>query len=224
MAPLLEASSDVVDATLVRQSCREPERFAILYDRHFGDVHRYLSGRMGREAADDLAAETFLIAFRKRAGFDQERGAVRPWLFGIATMLVAEHRRAEHRRLNALGRIAVETTTDGHEDRVAAEVTAGRIRPALASAMKELSSGDRDVVFLVAIAGLSYEEVAEALGIPDGTAEDRTPNGRRKPGRVQQAVRVRNDAALQDHRHRATAPGIVPPDLPLSGGNLSHRR
>jgi DNA-directed RNA polymerase specialized sigma24 family protein len=116
MAPLREASSDVVDATLVRQSCREPERFAILYDRHFGDVHRYLSGRMGREAADDLAAETFLIAFRKRAGFDQERGAVRPWLFGIATVLVAEHRRAEHRRLNALGRIAVETTTDGHED------------------------------------------------------------------------------------------------------------
>jgi RNA polymerase sigma factor (sigma-70 family) len=46
--------------------------------------------------------------------------------------------------------------------------------------MKELSSGDRDVVFLVAIAGLSYEEVAEALGIPDGTVGSRLNRARRK--------------------------------------------
>ncbi|MGI5330657.1 RNA polymerase sigma factor [Actinomadura nitritigenes] len=82
----------------------EPERFALLYDRYFDDIHRYLAARLGRENADDLAAETFLIAFRRRKDFDASRGGTfRPWLYGIATNLVSRHRRTEQRRLKALG-------------------------------------------------------------------------------------------------------------------------
>ena len=92
------------DATVFARSVREPQRFAAIYDRYFGEVYRYVSGRLGRDVADDLAAETFLIAFRKRDRFDPVRGSVRPWLYGIATTLIGQHRREETRRYRALAR------------------------------------------------------------------------------------------------------------------------
>jgi DNA-directed RNA polymerase specialized sigma24 family protein len=57
--------------------------------RHFASVYRYVAGRLGPDVADDLAAETFLAAFRRRVTLDPTRGAVRPWLYGIATNLGA---------------------------------------------------------------------------------------------------------------------------------------
>jgi RNA polymerase sigma-70 factor (ECF subfamily) len=74
-----------------------PHDFAALYDAHFSDIYRYIAGRLGRDLADDIAADTFLIALRKRETFDFARGAVRPWLYGIATNLLAQHRRSETR-------------------------------------------------------------------------------------------------------------------------------
>jgi DNA-directed RNA polymerase specialized sigma24 family protein len=50
------------DAELIESSLGEPERFAVLYDRHHRMVHRSIAGRLGRDLADDLMAETFLTA------------------------------------------------------------------------------------------------------------------------------------------------------------------
>ncbi|MEV5575425.1 RNA polymerase sigma factor [Spirillospora sp. NPDC052269] len=162
------------DADLVASSLTDPETFAQLYDRYFDDIHRYLAARLGRETADDLAAETFLIAFRRRADFDPSRGtAVRPWLYGIATNLASQHRRTEQRRLKALSRIGAETSVDGHEERATARVAAEMLRPDLVRAMRALSPGERDVVFLSALGGLGYEDIAQALGIPAGTVGSR---------------------------------------------------
>jgi RNA polymerase sigma-70 factor (ECF subfamily) len=178
--PDADAESDCDDAALVEQYLSEPERFALVYDRYFADIHRYLAGRLGHQTADDMAAEVFLIAFRRRTVFDPGRSAVRPWLYGIATRLVSEHRRAEHRRLRAVGRLVAQTSVDGHEDRVNALVTAEQARPGLVKAPRTLSSGDRDVVFLAALGGLSYEEIALALDIPAGTVGSRLNRARRK--------------------------------------------
>lgn len=167
------------DAGLVAASLREPEGFALVYDRYFDDIHRYLAARLGSETADDLAAETFLIAFRRRADFDPSRGAaVRPWLYGIATNLVSQHRRTEQRRLKALGRVGAESSVDGHEDRVTARVAAEMLRPDLVRAMRDLAPGERDVVFLSALGGLGYEDIAQALGIPSGTVGSRLNRAR----------------------------------------------
>src|SRR5437879_1580712 len=92
------------DTALLCASWQEPDRFAELFHRYFAEIHRYIARRLGVDVADDLAAETFLAAFRKRAGFDPERGAVRPWLYGIATNLIGSHRRAERRYLAAIAR------------------------------------------------------------------------------------------------------------------------
>ncbi|NRQ38125.1 RNA polymerase sigma factor [Nonomuraea sp. NN258] len=169
------------DASVIQESVRRPERFSVLYDRYFEEIYRYLAARLGPEAADDLAAETFLTAFRKRRAYDPDRGAVRPWLYGIATNLAAGHRRGLSRMLAAFRRAPVaETAESGHEDRVTARVAAAGVRGPLSAALAGLSAGDRDVLLLVAVAGLSYEEVAASLDIPYGTVGSRLNRARRK--------------------------------------------
>ena len=66
-----------------------PAGFTGVYEQFFADIHRYIAGRLGPDVADDIAADTFVIALRKYGSFDAGRGPVRGWLFGIATNLVA---------------------------------------------------------------------------------------------------------------------------------------
>jgi RNA polymerase sigma factor (sigma-70 family) len=167
------------DSALLAASVEDGDRFTAVYDRHFDGVYRYVAGRLGAQAADDVVAETFLTAFRRRAVFDAARGSVRPWLFGIATRLVAQHRRAETRRYQAFARFGPEPQEDGHEDRVVTRLDAEDMQPALARALAGLSHKDRDVVLLVALSRLSHEEVAAALDIPYGTVGSRLNRARK---------------------------------------------
>src|ERR1700687_1266940 len=77
------------DADLIAESCRVPERFGAVFDRHAMAIHGYIARRLGRDAADDLLAETFLVAFRRRASYDPAQPSARPWLYGIATRLIS---------------------------------------------------------------------------------------------------------------------------------------
>ncbi|MEV8636078.1 RNA polymerase sigma factor [Streptosporangium sp. NPDC051023] len=153
--------------------------FDRVFDAHFAEIHRYIARRLDTHAADDLAAETFLMAFRDRHRFDAARGAVRPWLYGIATNLLARHRREEVRRWKALSRTGTRDE-ESHEDAVAARVTAGRVTGRLAGALAGLAKRDRDVVLLLALGGLAHAEVAEALGIPYGTVASRLNRARKQ--------------------------------------------
>ncbi|WP_214107657.1 RNA polymerase sigma factor [Acrocarpospora catenulata] len=159
----------------------DPDGFAALYDRHFAEIYGYVAARLGRQVADEVAADTFLTAYRKRHSFDPARGEVRPWLYGIATRLVSDHRRSETRRLRALLRLPADGEAEnGHEDRVATRVDAAGVQGRLAAALAELSDGDRDALLLVALAGLTHEETARALDIPAGTVGSRLNRARRK--------------------------------------------
>jgi RNA polymerase sigma factor (sigma-70 family) len=171
-----------VDGELVAGFRADPERFTAVYDRYVRDVYRYVAGRLGTQAAEDVVAETFLVAFGRRDRFDPERGGLRPWLLGIATNLVARHRRAEARHLRALAEAggASAPAVDSHETRVVAAVAAQRLEPLLARALAGLSSGERDVVLLVALADLGHDEIAAALGISYGTVGSRLSRARAK--------------------------------------------
>ena len=175
-----DVGEQVTDAELAARFRRDPELFTVVYDRYIRDIHRYVAGRLDTQAADDIAAETFCVAFDRRDRFDPERGNLRPWLFGIATTLVAGHRRKEARHYQALARMVAEPAADSHENRVVASVAAERMQPQLARALAALARGERDVVLLVALAQLSYEEVAEALGIAPGTVGSRLSRARTK--------------------------------------------
>ncbi|GAA3827158.1 RNA polymerase sigma factor [Streptomyces phyllanthi] len=169
------------DAEVVAQSLEQPELFARLYDRYAPDIHRYVARRLGDGMADDITADTFLTAFRIRGRYDLAHGNARPWLYGIAGNLIGKHRRTEVRALRALARSGHdpvaeswgETWVERTESRVAAQAP-------LAGALAALSAGDRHVLLLVAWADLTYQEAAEALGIPVGTVRSRLNRARRK--------------------------------------------
>jgi RNA polymerase sigma-70 factor (ECF subfamily) len=167
------------DAAIVQASLRDPDQFAAIFDRHAPYVHRYLARRLGREAADDLVAETFLVAFGKRKRYDQSRADARPWLYGIATNLVSQHRRDEARQLRLRNAIAPDPDVASHAERVVAQVAAQAMGQLLGTALAELSAGDRDVLLLVAWEGLTYEQVAAALDIPVGTVRSRLNRARK---------------------------------------------
>jgi RNA polymerase sigma factor (sigma-70 family) len=165
------------DGDDIRASLADPERFATVFHRHFGAVHRFVARRLGRELADDLAGSVFVEAFAARVRFDRSRADARPWLYGIATNLVRRHRRKEERRLRAYARAATgdAAAADDPHDRL----SAGGEGPRLAAALAALSRSDRDTLLLFVWADLSYDEVAVALGVPAGTVRSRIHRARR---------------------------------------------
>jgi RNA polymerase sigma factor (sigma-70 family) len=142
-------------------------------------VHRYLHRRAGRDIADELAGETFRVAFEARAKWAQTTPDARPWLLGIATNLLRRHRRTEERRLRALARAGADKWAMLDETALAERADARQARPALAAALAALLPDDRDVVLLVALGDLGYDDVAQALGIPPGTVASRLHRARR---------------------------------------------
>lgn len=156
-------------------SLSESARFGAIFERHILEIHRYLAYRVGPDLADDLSAETFLVAFRGRQTFDSSRGTVPAWLYGIATNLVRHHHRDEERRLRLSKKAAhgESSSSAGEEfvDRVAG-------RSDLDDALARLDRKLRDVVLLVAGAGLTYAEAATAMGIPIGTVRSRFSRAR----------------------------------------------
>ena len=134
---------------------------------------------MGRDLADELAAQTFLVAFDRRARFDLSRTDARPWLFGIATNLLRRHHRHELRQLRAYARSAVDPVLDpfdGVEDRI----DASNMRRELVDALARIPSDELDALLLFAWADFSYSEIGEALEIPIGTVRSRLSRARRR--------------------------------------------
>ena len=138
------------DATVIQLSLAEPERFELLFQRHAPRVQRYVVRRLGADAADDIVAETFLLAFRRRAGFDMDRRDALPWLYGIATNLLGRHRRDEIRLYKALARTGVDPVVAPFTDAVDERLTATAASRRLASALAGLSTAYRDALLLVA--------------------------------------------------------------------------
>jgi RNA polymerase sigma factor (sigma-70 family) len=181
------------DARVIERSWTEPERFADVFDRYYAEIHGYVSRRLGSSLADDVASETFLIAFDRRRRYDLAHPNARPWLYGIASNLISRHHRAELRRYRALARADVTVAVDGHTDGVAARLDAAALRGRLAAALVEIADGDREVLLLVAWAQLSCEEAALALGIRAGTARSRLHRARKKTRAALGAHYVRGD-------------------------------
>ncbi len=160
------------DAVVLAESVARPASFSWLYERHLVPVALYLTRRVGAELAEDLTAEVFVRAFRGRAGYRAEHDTALPWLLGIASNLVADHRRAERRRLSALQRVpVVESVEHG---------APATLAPDLVRLLRQLPATDRDTLLLVVWGELSYEEAASALEIPVGTVRSRIARARQR--------------------------------------------
>lgn len=165
------------DGAVIAASLDEPSRFATIFDRHFDVIHGYLQRRVGQDLADELAAQTFLIAFDHRPAYDRAYPNARPWLFGIATNLLRRERRQELRRLRAYAKTGLDPLLDPFEG-LESRLDASRNGPVLAVALGRVSTEERDVLLLHAWADLSYAEIARTLGVPIGTVRSRLARAR----------------------------------------------
>ena len=173
---------------MIVASLEDPAAFGALFDRHATTLHRYLVRRVGADDSDGLLGEAFRIAFERRGSYDPDRPEARPWLYGIATNLVARHRRSEARRFKATVRFQARPHHDDDPGQRATEaVAAARVLPGVLAAIQELPPGERDALLLHVWEELPYEDVAVALGIPVGTVRSRLNRAR---GRLRELTRV----------------------------------
>jgi RNA polymerase sigma factor (sigma-70 family) len=191
------------DAAIIISSLEDPRLFGAVFDRHFERIHRYLARRVGAALADDLAAETFVVAFRSRGRYDPVATDARPWLFGIAANLMRRHWRAERRQLRAYARTGVDPLADEFTD-AERRADAAATGPRLAGALASLGRGEREALLLLAWAEFSYDEISAALRIPVGTVRSRLSR-----------ARERMRAALEPEPHGAL--GRIGATVPIEG-------
>jgi RNA polymerase sigma-70 factor (ECF subfamily) len=170
---------DESDAAVIAASLDAPALFGTIFDRHATVLHRYFVRRLGPDEAESMVGEVFRIAFEKRTVYDLLRPTARPWLYGIATNLLAKHRRREARRIHAVARLAAHRLPPlDLADGVSGAVDAAELWPRVADAVTALPEPERDALVLHVWEGLSYEEVADALGVPIGTVRSRLNRAR----------------------------------------------
>ncbi len=180
------------DADLISDRTRLSVAFGELFDRHHPEVHRYLTRRAGASVADDLASETFLMAFRSRSGYDRSVPDARPWLLGIATNVLRRHRRDEARHLARMARgvSGADVQAEDHADLVDDQQSARADVARLHGQLSRLRGPDRDTLLLYALGDLTYAQVGAALGVPVGTVRSRLSRCRRLLGAVAQPAPI----------------------------------
>jgi len=156
----------------------KPDAFGVLFERHAGAVYNYLFRRTGDWAvAEDLTSLVFLEAWRRRRDVRLEHESALPWLYGVATNVLRNRRRAQRRYRDALARLPLERGDDFGEDADGRLDDERRARSAL-RLLTKLPKRDQDVIALCGWSELSYEEAAVALGLPVGTVRSRLSRAR----------------------------------------------
>jgi RNA polymerase sigma factor (sigma-70 family) len=154
---------------------RDPDAFEAFYREHLETVRRFVSRRVGDvEQAADLTADVFVQAIESADRYDPSLGPPGAWLTGIARHVVAAHLRDAGRQAAATRRIDTRALLD--EDsaaRIAERIDAEAPARALFRSLQDLPDGQRAVVELVAVDGLSVADAARALGIAPTAARVR---------------------------------------------------
>jgi RNA polymerase sigma factor (sigma-70 family) len=172
---------ETTDAEIIAASAVDKASFGRLFDRHVDRIYAYVVRRVGPSLAEELTAETFARAFADRARFVPLQESASPWLYGIATNLIHNARRAERRRLAAYERVCARSPASSDDfDRADSRVDADRVAPRLIAALIRMEPGDRDALLLFAWQELTYGEIGVALGIPAGTVASRINRARRR--------------------------------------------
>lgn len=143
--------------------------FEALYAAHYEDLLRYALRRVAQPAdAADVVAETWTVAWRRRAGLppaDEQR----LWLFGVARKVLANQRR---------GRLRQQRLADKLRDELAKRTSHSPVDHPVTSALQSLSRDDQDLLAMQTWEGLSADEMATVLRCSSGTARVRLHRAR----------------------------------------------
>jgi RNA polymerase sigma-70 factor, ECF subfamily len=155
------------DAELIARWKNGDQRAASdLVDRHATALARFAVSCGVRDDIEELVQDTFVRAFGSLDGFRGE-SSFRTWLFTIERRLMMDRRRAEKRRPAAVEIAEGDASTlyDALDD-----VMAGETETKVRAAVQQLTPTQREVFMLRVTEGLSYKEIAEAVGTTEGAA------------------------------------------------------
>jgi RNA polymerase sigma-70 factor (ECF subfamily) len=149
----------------------------------YGMARRVL---LDQALAEEVAQDTFLALWRRPGAFDASRGSLQAFLAGIARNKAIDAVRKEEsarRSKDALIAAAEEPSANASEDEYVEE------RHEMLAALRELSDVQREAIVLAYFGGRTYREVADELGIPEGTAKTRLRDGLTRLRQVLQSTR-----------------------------------
>lgn len=138
------------------------ERFEVMFRENYPAVRAYALRRTSADAAQDVVAETFLVAWRR---FDDVPADALPWLYGVARRVLANRRRTADRSAALEQRLASVAPPLGDRDPGDGAGDAELLRTALS----RLSEPSREALMLVAWHGLSGARAAQAAGCSRAT-------------------------------------------------------
>lgn len=170
-------AQEVEDAALVaRARSGDRDAFGVLVDRYADQARRVARAVLqDPDDADDAAQDAFLAALVKLDQYDSAR-RFGPWLMRIVANAATDRRR--RRKVRSAVSLDEGLVAGGTRPDVMAEraVLLGRLREALA----ELPERRRIAVVLFDVEGYSHAEIAQVLGIPEGTVRSEVFHARRK--------------------------------------------
>lgn len=165
-----------LDDLLVEAAREDPAAFADLVRRHQDHLFNFLYRMTGnREDAEDLAQETFVRIFRALPRF-RSGSPFKPWMYKIAVNLAINHYNAK----KPTSQLADEypSASPFTSPELMAELR--ETQRALRRAMRELPEQYRAILLLRHLNDLSYQDIAQALDVPIGTAKVRLHRARKK--------------------------------------------
>jgi RNA polymerase sigma-70 factor (ECF subfamily) len=172
----------VDELTRLFLAARDGDRTSLLHAIRLGqpDVWRLAYHLVGADDADDVTQDTFVRAWRALPAFRGDSSA-RTWLLSIARRACADQVRRNVRRRRLVARLEQRATISG---------TASTVDPsdahAVSALVDELPDDQRAAFVLTQVIGCSYDEAAEACGVPIGTIRSRVARAR---GQLVDAVR-----------------------------------
>ncbi|MGW4483695.1 RNA polymerase sigma factor [Amycolatopsis sp. NPDC004368] len=169
-----------VDAELFGRAAGGDERaFGELFERHAQAVWNHAYRLTGSWAvAEDLTANTFLIAWRKRAELKLIRNSALPWLYTVAGNLARTEHRGAQRRLRLLSRLPEPPKVSDHADAVAARLDGEARLKAVLVAVRKLPKAQRLVVELCLLGDLPAADAAALLEVAEVTVRSHLSRAR----------------------------------------------
>lgn len=168
---MVNARMTVSDEELFRQmKAGNRDAFAELYERREPALYRYAMHMCGSPAAaEEIAQEVFVQLMAAATRFDERRGCLEAWMFGVARNLVRAYRR----------RGPVEEPVDSAFEH---DILGGLINSqnvsALRDAISQLPDGYREAVVLCDLEERNYDEAARIMNCPIGTVRSRLHRAR----------------------------------------------
>jgi RNA polymerase sigma-70 factor (ECF subfamily) len=153
----------------------QSEAFAQLYERREPALYRYALHMTGSApSAEEVVQEVFVQLMSPTARFDESRGALEAWMYGVARNVV----RMQRRKAGAPAPSSADTREPAFEHDILGGLIGGEDLAALRVAITELPAAYRETVVLCDLEERNYDEAARLMNCPVGTIRSRLHRAR----------------------------------------------